>query len=174
MHLAPCGLRPGHRPGILPKTPVLVMLHASNIPCSSPHVPGPQNCKWNFLAFSGTFKVHLGVQEDAAARSLLFTLVESSFMRSFKGSWIVKEAPSRTSSSSSGSGSGGCLIEHQLSVAPSVPVPPPVSFYTRGIFMRQVERVLLDLKEEAEARWGRGPVEAVVEAERVTVKVGSG
>lgn len=139
--------------------------------CSA-HLLGPQNCKWNFLAFSGTFKVHLGVQEDAAARSLLFTLVESSFMRSFKGSWIVKEAPS--SSSSSGSGRVGCLIEHQLSVAPSVPVPPPVSYYTRGIFMRQVERVLLDLKEEAEARWGRGAEAVGVEVERVAVKVGSG
>eukprot|EP00198_Chlamydomonas_reinhardtii_P001001 XP_001690336.1 predicted protein [Chlamydomonas reinhardtii] len=58
-----------------------------------------QICRWRFLAFSGTFKVQLGVVEDDAARTLLFNLV-----------------------------------------------PAPVAGYTRFIFVKQVEGILLDLQ----------------------------
>jgi len=49
----------------------------------------PQACKWQFLAFSGTFDVHLDVDENPDSRMLVFRLVESSFMKDFEGRWQV-------------------------------------------------------------------------------------
>ncbi|PNH03267.1 hypothetical protein TSOC_010684 [Tetrabaena socialis] len=110
-----------------------------------------QNCKWAFLAFSGTFKVHLGVREDPDRGILTFSLVQSNFMNDFEGRWCVRP----------GSGEGGpsgawCEVEHSLSVVPSVPVPAAVAYYTRGIFVRQVESILRDLQEGMASRPG-GP-----------------
>jgi len=48
-----------------------------------------QACKWQFLAFSGTFDVHLNVDEKPDSRMLVFRLVESSFMKDFEGRWQV-------------------------------------------------------------------------------------
>jgi hypothetical protein len=49
-----------------------------------------QACKWQFLAFKGTFNVHLNVHEAPEDRLLVFTLAESSFMRDFEGRWQVR------------------------------------------------------------------------------------
>jgi hypothetical protein len=48
-----------------------------------------QACKWQFLAFKGTFNVHLNVMEVPEERLLVFTLAQSSFMRDFEGRWQV-------------------------------------------------------------------------------------
>jgi hypothetical protein len=50
-----------------------------------------QACKWQFLAFKGTFNVHLNVMEAPQDRLLVFTLAESSFMRDFEGRWQVRQ-----------------------------------------------------------------------------------
>ncbi|EFJ41841.1 hypothetical protein VOLCADRAFT_107511 [Volvox carteri f. nagariensis] len=106
-----------------------------------------QSCRWKFLAFSGTFKVQLGVSEDLDSGTLLFSLVQSNFMRDFEGRWTVRPAdPPATASEAAAGDQEWCEVEHQLSVVPSVPVPPPVSYYTRSIFVRQVEGILADLQ----------------------------
>jgi hypothetical protein len=51
-----------------------------------------QACKWQFLAFKGTFNVHLNVLEAPHDRLLVFTLAESSFMRDFEGRWQVRQS----------------------------------------------------------------------------------
>ncbi|GLC36665.1 hypothetical protein PLESTB_000128000 [Pleodorina starrii] len=107
-----------------------------------------QSCRWKFLAFSGTFRVHLGVLEDPDSGTLLFSLVQSNFMRDFEGRWAVRptEAATAAATAAAGGGTEWCEVEHQLSVVPSVPVPAPVSYYTRSIFVRQVEGILADLQ----------------------------
>lgn len=67
----------------------------ASISPSPPHPPSPhlrctQACRWQFLAFSGTFDVQLAVQEDADAMLLVFRLVRSSFMNDFEGRWQVR------------------------------------------------------------------------------------
>ncbi|KAI8475786.1 MAG: hypothetical protein J3K34DRAFT_456142 [Monoraphidium minutum] len=106
-----------------------------------------QACSWRFLAFSGSFNVHLSVSEDAAARALVFRLVRSSFMRDFEGRWQVSPA-SPASPASPGSPGGRARIEHVLAVKPLMPIPAAVSQYTRGIFTRQVANILRDLERE--------------------------
>ncbi|GIL58294.1 hypothetical protein Vafri_13370 [Volvox africanus] len=115
-----------------------------------------KTCRWKFLGFSGTFRVRLGVQEDPDSGTLLFNLVHSNFMRDFEGRWAVRPTQAPPSAAASAARSHleeeeWCEVEHQLSVVPSVPVPPPVSFYTRSIFVRQVEGILVDLQRAVHA-----------------------
>jgi hypothetical protein len=79
------------------------------------------------------------VSEDAAARSLVFRLVRSSFMRDFEGRWQVSPC---------GGGGGGARVEHVLAVKPTMPIPAAISQYTQGIFTRQVSNILRDLERE--------------------------
>ncbi|KIZ07366.1 hypothetical protein MNEG_0592 [Monoraphidium neglectum] len=102
-------------------------------------VHGARACSWRFLAFAGSFNVHLSVSEDAAARSLVFRLVRSSFMRDFEGRWQVSPC---------GGGGGGARVEHVLAVKPTMPIPAAISQYTQGIFTRQVSNILRDLERE--------------------------
>jgi hypothetical protein len=134
---------------------------------TTPTDPNPfkpaQACSWRFLAFSGSFNVHLAVEEDAAARALVFKLIKSSFMRDFEGRWLVTPAPSSSSSSSSsssgssdGGSSGRSRVEHVLAVEPIVPMPAAISRYTKGIFTRQVANILRDLEREIAAQTAQG------------------
>ena len=132
----------------------------------------PQACTWRFLAFSGSFNVALSVDEDAAGRTLVFRLVESSFMRGFEGRWRVEAAGGGgggcCGGGGSGSGGGGgkgsstgdgacrARIEHVLAVKPLIPIPPAVAKYTQGIFTAQVAGILRDLSREVAARCGGG------------------
>lgn len=49
-----------------------------------------QICRWEFLAFSGTFKTLLNVHEERDAGRVVFSLIKSSFMKDFEGQWQVK------------------------------------------------------------------------------------
>lgn len=49
-----------------------------------------QICRWEFLAFSGTFKTLLNVDEERDAGRLVFSLIKSSFMKDFEGQWQVR------------------------------------------------------------------------------------
>ncbi|KXZ47578.1 hypothetical protein GPECTOR_34g737 [Gonium pectorale] len=132
----------------------------SNIASSEVHrlegggVEVVQGCRWSFLAFSGTFLVHLAVAEDSAAGSLLFRLIRSNFMRDFEGRWTVTPPPGRRAGAAGNAEEEEgewCEVEHVLSVVPSMPMPPPVAYYTRSIFVRQVEGILTDLRRGVEA-----------------------
>ena len=49
-----------------------------------------QDCKWEFLVFSGNFGAELSVREDRQRANLTFSLIKSSFMNSFVGQWQVR------------------------------------------------------------------------------------
>ncbi|KAK9824396.1 hypothetical protein WJX72_009979 [[Myrmecia] bisecta] len=100
-----------------------------------------QLCRWEFLIFSGTFKTLLSVAEDPVAGRLVFSLVNSSFMRDFEGRWQITPLDG-----------GGCSIEHNLTVAPVVAPPETFAGYAQKIFMRQVSRVMEDLQGELARR----------------------
>lgn len=100
-----------------------------------------QTCKWAFLVFSGTFVNELNVVEDAAARQLTFSLVESAFMREFVGSWDVQPAAE-----------GLTKVRHRLSVRPMVAPPQKIGDLSKKIFKKQVMGILEDLAQELERR----------------------
>jgi len=52
-----------------------------------------QDCKWEFLIFSGKFRAELGVKEDLQRRCLTFSLITSTFMKNFVGRWQVEQPP---------------------------------------------------------------------------------
>lgn len=125
-----------------PNTPHRTTPRPSPPPRAHTHDP-LQICRWRFLAFSGTFKVQLGVVEDDAARTLLFNLVHSNFMSDFEGRWAVAPAAAPPGAPP---GEQWCEVQHTLAVVPAVQVPAPVAGYTRFIFVKQVEGILLDLQ----------------------------
>jgi len=50
-----------------------------------------QSCRWEFLIFSGSFRIVLSVHmEEAGPRSLVFRRVQSTFMRAMEGRWQVR------------------------------------------------------------------------------------
>ena len=58
---------------------------------------GLQDCKWQFLMFSGTFETSLFMTEERKANRLSFNLAKPSmFMRSFQGRWQVGQLPVMT------------------------------------------------------------------------------
>ncbi|KAK9808327.1 hypothetical protein WJX73_002249 [Symbiochloris irregularis] len=69
----------------------------SNIEASTAEVRGDQlqllqDCRWQFLMFSGSFRTRLAVHEDPQQQRLTFSLLEASFMRDFEGQWQVAPA----------------------------------------------------------------------------------
>ena len=57
-------------------------------PTTSVRLP-MQECKWEFLIFSGSFSAELTVKEERNQGRLTFSLIESSFMEEFVGRWKV-------------------------------------------------------------------------------------
>jgi len=102
-----------------------------------------QMCKWTFLAFSGSFSLKLAVDKDPAQKCITFTILDSSFMKGFEGRWHV----SRLEGDEQGE---TCLVEHELSMKPLVPVPPPISYYTKSVLEKEVATVLTDLQMEVQ------------------------
>ncbi|DBA69322.1 hypothetical protein WJX79_007346 [Trebouxia sp. C0005] len=93
-----------------------------------------QICRWEFLAFSGTFKTLLNVHEERDAGRVVFSLIKSSFMKDFEGQWQLTGTPD-----------GGCHVEHKLKVQPVLDAPALFSGYAQRIFVKQVTKVLEDL-----------------------------
>lgn len=53
-----------------------------------------QVCRWEFLIFSGLFKLVLSVHSgEGGPRCLVFRLVRSSFMRAMEGRWQASSSP---------------------------------------------------------------------------------
>ena len=50
-----------------------------------------QECRWEFLVFSGKFPLELTVAEQPAERRVVFSLASSPFMRAFQGTWQVRD-----------------------------------------------------------------------------------
>jgi hypothetical protein len=47
-------------------------------------------------------------------------------------------------------GAEWCIVEHELSVLPAVPVPGPIAFLTKRIFVANVRAILVDLEQGIE------------------------
>ena len=100
-----------------------------------------QTCSWRFALFSGQFDCRILVEQRKEEDSgnlpqLTFNLIESSFMKAFEGSWLVKR------------GSNGVIVEHLLSVRPMLDIPPALSALSQNIFCSQVHTTLEDLEKE--------------------------
>jgi hypothetical protein len=108
-----------------------------------------QGAKWRVLGFSGSFDVRLTVKEDPEARTLVFTLVESAFLKGFEGRWAVRPRKA--------GGGRGCVVEHVLAVEPMVALPRPIAAVASMLFTRQIDSLLGDLRKEMERqRWHGG------------------
>lgn len=97
-----------------------------------------QTCTWEFLGgvFKGSFVTELEVEEHLDTRQLSFSLIDSSFMKDFVGSWKVRSIPQ------------GSCVHHSLSVRPSISPPQAVGDLTKKIFVSQVTGILSDLEQE--------------------------
>lgn len=132
------------------------VLHARSERTGEPGEPGSsvsvvQGAKWRVLGFSGSFDVSLTVQEDPRARTLVFTLVESAFLKGFEGRWAVRPRGKKAG------GGRGCVVEHVLAVEPVVPLPRPIAAVASVLFTRQIDSLLGDLRKEMERqRWHGG------------------
>ena len=70
---------------VLPKvSPIVSVASVAATVCASLQI-----CRWEFLAFSGTFKTLLDVHEERDAGRVVFSLIKSSFMKDFEGQWQV-------------------------------------------------------------------------------------
>ena len=62
----------------------------SSLVLNTPMILCVQMCRWEFLIFSGRFKLVLSVHEgEGGPRSLTFRLLRSNFMRHMEGRWQV-------------------------------------------------------------------------------------
>mmetsp|Transcript_14291 Transcript_14291/g.30788 ORF Transcript_14291/g.30788 Transcript_14291/m.30788 type:complete len:275 (-) Transcript_14291:1766-2590(-) len=114
---------------------------------------------WTFLRFSGSFPVHLLVDQDSRKRSVVFRLLSTGFMRTFEGSWSVEPDTSpqinqnRENESSRAAGQGASresswvTLEQRVHLALMPPRPLDSLFYR--IVGRVARLVLCDLQEEA-------------------------
>lgn len=98
-----------------------------------------QVCRWEFLLFSGKFKMQVSVAEQPAVHSLTFGLIHSPFMRTFQGQWRVEQQQG-----------GGCRVHHLMAVTPTLAPPRPLAFYTKRVFERQVSKIMSDLARAME------------------------
>lgn len=94
-----------------------------------------QECKWRFLMFKGLFKLVIDVAAAPETQGVDFSLVESQFMRQFKGAWRIEEA-----------GPASCKVVYSLQIEPAVSPPPAFAHYTAKIFVKQARNVLEDLE----------------------------
>lgn len=112
-----------------------------------------QTCQWTFGPFSGTFLTSMRVEERSEQMELSFVLKESSFMQDFEGKWKV--TPAVLSGSDPECWTQACIIDHQLSVKPSVVPPGPFAEMMQGVFVTQVTRIMDDLLQEILRRQGK-------------------
>jgi len=116
-------------------------IKSSAVASRHPEIVLRQDCKWEFLIFSGKFRAELGVKEDLQRRCLTFSLITSTFMKNFVGRWQIQPHAS-----------GGCTVQHRLAVEPLVSPPALMTSYTQKIFVRQVAKILKDLEQEMALR----------------------
>jgi hypothetical protein len=102
-----------------------------------------QTCRWQFGPFRGNFTAILRVTEDTAANKIAFELVESSFMKTFSGEWVVVPEDGHDGRESGGPPTS--VVYHNMTVLPAVPPPPPLRSIARKVFQRQEEVMLNNL-----------------------------
>jgi hypothetical protein len=93
-----------------------------------------QGCIWRFLWFQGTFQMNLLVSQDPHSYRVTFRLLESSFLRDFRGCWNISNLSAND-----------CQVIYTLSVEPRITPPDRVMSYTSTIFKRQIAQLMDDL-----------------------------
>ena len=91
-----------------------------------------QDCRWQFLVFSGSFQTSFDVLEDIPGMELLFRQRQAGFLRDFTGLWKVTPLDGAR-----------CVVTHKMTVRPAL--SPPA--FAGRIFAKQVEDILQDLQE---------------------------
>mmetsp|Transcript_2997 Transcript_2997/g.5291 ORF Transcript_2997/g.5291 Transcript_2997/m.5291 type:complete len:178 (+) Transcript_2997:2-535(+) len=100
---------------------------------------------WKFLRFSGSFPVHLLVEQNSTTKKVAFRLLSQNFMQVFEGSWSVQPLNANSSIVS---------LEQRIRLSFMPPRPLDLLFYR--IVGRVASNVLRDLQAEAEnIRLGR-------------------
>ncbi|XP_010551590.1 PREDICTED: uncharacterized protein LOC104822153 isoform X2 [Tarenaya hassleriana] len=119
-----------------------------------------QAAAWNFLWWSGTFPVHLLVDENRKDFSSKYKQGKTMFMKVFEGCWRVeplyvdehlcgKEKPKTREEYRRCSGGrgriGSKVIMDQIFQPSALLTPPPLSWYLRGITVKTTESMIEDL-----------------------------
>ncbi|KAK1425869.1 hypothetical protein QVD17_21231 [Tagetes erecta] len=122
-----------------------------------------QAAVWRFFWWSGTFPLHVLVDQNREDYSIKFKQVKSGFMKRFEGSWTLEpilvdeklchpfkpKTLSEYMSYTQGNGRIASKVTLQQLVEPAIVPPPPISWYLRGITTKTVEMLINDLVEEA-------------------------
>uniref|UniRef100_A0A1J3IME5 DUF220 domain-containing protein n=1 Tax=Noccaea caerulescens TaxID=107243 RepID=A0A1J3IME5_NOCCA len=130
-----------------------------------------QAAAWKFLLWSGTFPVHLIVQENRNHLTSKYKQESTMFMKVFEGCWRVEplfidehlcetrkpKTREDYDSCSNGRGRIGSKVTMDQMFQPSaILTPPPLSWYVRGITIKITESMIEDLRAEAARIRGGG------------------
>ncbi|KAJ7570126.1 hypothetical protein O6H91_01G107400 [Diphasiastrum complanatum] len=118
-----------------------------------------QEAIWKFLWLTGTFTVHVLVDQDRNTHTMKFELAKEGFMKRFEGSWNLEplfvDLTNHSSNSSlvlgAQSGRVASVVKLQQIVQPSLIPPPPLSWYIRAITARTIELMIQDLQAEGKS-----------------------
>ncbi|KAF6165282.1 hypothetical protein GIB67_042698 [Kingdonia uniflora] len=122
-----------------------------------------QSALWRFLWWSGTFPVHVIVDQNREDHSMKFKQVKAGFMKRFEGCWIIDplfvdkaicfpfkpKTLTEYDSCTRGRGRVGSIVSLCQLIQPALVPPPPISWYLRGITTRTTEMLITDLVIEA-------------------------
>ncbi|KAA8533151.1 hypothetical protein F0562_033316 [Nyssa sinensis] len=122
-----------------------------------------QAALWRFLWWSGTFSVHVLVDQNREDHTMKFKQVKTGFMKKFEGCWKVEPlfvddkscSPFEPKtwegyySCTGGKGRIGSKVSLEQLIQPALVPPPPFSWYLRGITTRTTETLINDLLAEA-------------------------
>lgn len=117
---------------------------------------------WKFLWWSGTFSVHVFVDQNRKKHTVNFRQGRAGFMRKFEGCWTIEplfvdkelclplnpHTLEEYESCTGGRGRVGSAITLDQLIEPALLPPPPISWYLRGITTRTTEMLVNDLIAE--------------------------
>ncbi|XP_070671096.1 uncharacterized protein [Malus domestica] len=118
---------------------------------------------WKFLWWSGTFAVHVLVDQNRKDHSMKFKQIKTGFMEKFEGCWRMEPlfVDEKTcfpfkpktwadyNSCTGGKGRIGSKLSLEQLIQPSIVPPPPISWYLRGITSKTTEMLINDMLAEA-------------------------
>ncbi|XVF84991.1 hypothetical protein PTKIN_Ptkin17bG0083200 [Pterospermum kingtungense] len=122
-----------------------------------------QAALWRFLWWSGTFSVHVLVDQNREDHSMKFKQLKSGFMKKFEGQWRIEpvfvdektcfpfepKTWAEYCSCTGGKGRIGSNVSLDQLIQPAIVPPPPISWYLRGITAKTTEMLIYDLLAEA-------------------------
>ncbi|KAL7091684.1 hypothetical protein ACP275_12G120000 [Erythranthe tilingii] len=121
-----------------------------------------QAAMWRFLLWSGTISVNVLVDQNRDDYTMKFKQIKSGFMEKFEGSWTMEplfvdeemcgaikpKSIKEYVSCTNGKGRIGSKLRLEQLIQPAIVVPPPISWYLRGITTKTTEMLINDLLAE--------------------------